>query len=363
MTHPTRTFPRRSGGRWRFSALAACLLLPATLVSAGEPAVLILKDGERLTGSLEGSDEGVLTWRRSAGEDFNVPLHHIDRIEFAAPLLEPEPDPELQADAGPAGGLLNESGTDPDEDDVLTLTDELIVVVCRDYSDQCQSALREIGDWTQRITLGTRFRDGNSEEEFVDVGAKFKRETGNRLIGFDLGGQYGRANGRPTTNRWFGNVTFDANRKGNWILFLANRNEYDQFENLDYRVALAGGIGYRFFNEKTRRLIVRLGPGVTHERFHSPKLLRTTPDLLGELEVHWPLLDRAEFEHKTTITPSVEDLEVFRLESNYGVIVMLDDDERWSVEFSLRHEFNSRPNQNRRKNDYTTGVRLLYELK
>lgn len=126
---------------------------------------------------------------------------------------------------------------------------------------------------------------------------------------------------------------------------------------------MAGGVGYRFYNEKTRRIIMRLGPGVTFQKFHAPKVIRTTPDLLAEVEFRWPLLSRAQFEQKTTVTPSLEDFQVFRMQSNSGIVVRLDEDERWSLKFGFQHDYNSRPNLNNKASDYTTSVRLAYQLK
>lgn len=352
----------------------ASLLLVAASACANEPASLYLKDGRTLTGSVAEFTKDALIWKGADGNRQEIPLIDVERLEFSAePSEEPPAEPSAEPPESEPVELESRSrlSLDPPppqrfvlrDDPFLSLVEEVIGGVSGVFGGDYENALQGLATWTQRLELGARFRDGNSEEDFIDVGSKLERKDSDRTMSFEFGGQYARANEQPTANRWFGNVTVDLSREGNWILFVANRNEFDEFENLDYRGTAAGGFGYRFFNEKTRRFILRLGPGVTYQKFHDPKVIRTTPDLLAEVEFQWPLFDRTQFEHKTTVTPNLEDFQVFRLQSNYGIVVRLDEDERWSLKFGLQHDYNSRPNVNNKPSDYMTGIRLLYELK
>jgi putative salt-induced outer membrane protein YdiY len=85
--------------------------------------------------------------------------------------------------------------------------------------------------------------------------------------------------------------------------------------------------------------------------------------LFGEVEFRWPLFDRMEVEHKSTINPSVEDFQIFRVVSNYGISLRLDESAKWNFKLGLRHEYNSKPNNNREKSDYTTNILLVYSRK
>ena len=352
MPLPQKDLLTRAGLR----ALALCWALAVGPAAAGEPETLYLKGGDRLSGFNRGIDEDSVSWELPYGQVLSIPLSSIERIEYPV-------------SAGLNGQTNSEDGPDRAEtplsesnwfyDGAMRLVDSAL----ERYDSYRDFALQEAEQWTRRVELGGRLRDGNTEEDYVNVRGRFERSDENRMLSFDLGGRYGFVNGRPSENRWYGNSTLDISRKGSWILFLTNKNEFDEFENLDYRGTLAGGLGYRFFNEKQRRLIFRLGPGVTFERFHGPRLYRTTPDLLGEAEFRWPLMDRTQFEHKSTINPSAGDFEIFRIVSNYGLLMRLDEGKRWSLKFDVRHEYNSKPNKGRRHSDYTTSVLLLYERK
>src|SRR5690606_6644629 len=142
-----------------------------------------------------------------------------------------------------------------------------------------------LAGWTKRLELGARMIDGNSDNDYVDVKALFERQLPTQTGQFEAGGHFAQAQGDRITNRWYvnGNIDFSRSNEG-WMWFASSKNEYDEFENLDYRGTFATGPGYRFWNDKERRLIVRVGPGVTYERFNSPTVDRTTADAFGELE-------------------------------------------------------------------------------
>ena len=231
------------------------------------------------------------------------------------------------------------------------------------FDDAFELAIGTVNEWTKRVEFGGRFLKGNSDEDHFALKGRFEKQTKNRYTEFDVGGEYGQNRKVRATNRWFGAGTWDFAKEGQWIFYVSSKNEFDEFQNLDYRGTLSSGLGYRFFNEKQKRLIVRLGPAVTLEVFHRPVVRRTTPDVFAELESRWPLFARTQFENKTTLRPSVSDLHVFRLTTNSGLLVRLDDHERWRLKLGVRIDHNSRPNLDRMKTDFTTSLSIVYTRK
>lgn len=214
--------------------------------------------------------------------------------------------------------------------------------------------------WTKRIEFGARFIDGNSNQDFLSTAGRFENRGENWLGQLEFNGERSESNGKEATNRWNGNVTYDYGKHGKWIVFATAKNEYDEFEGLDYRGTYSSGLGYRFLNEENRRLIARVGPGVTYEQFADPDRERTTPDAFGELEVNLPIFRRSSFESKTTVHPSVSSLDVFRVISQNGFLFKIDEHGAWRIKLGFRFDYNSRPNKNRLPADYTTNVLLVY---
>lgn len=337
-------------------------------IRADSPEVLFRRNGENVAGRAVGFEDGALKWQTVGGQILTVPIGDIDRIEYHRDTAQPArhgpvvtaTNPEHPPSAGgPDLAAPEKVGAVADAEPPRSYFE----LVYSSLESTYARAFTGVSDWTERIELGARFQDGNTDSDFLNVAAEFEQKTESRMVQIEGGGQYGQANGDLNTNRWFANATVDFNRDGNWILFVTSKNEYDEFENLDYRGTLSGGLGYRFFNEEGRRLIFRLGPGVTHEDFDSPDMTRTTPDLFGEMELKWPLDERIGLEHKTTVNPSVEDFSVVRVVSNNGLLFQLDEDDKWSLKLGFRYEYNSQPNAGRELSDYTSSILLVYTRK
>jgi len=321
---------------------------------------LYFKHGNHIDGTHRNFVHDDILWELPTGSRLLIPLDAVDRIEHrrGAGLLS-NPDDRLIRDGeatteeefpppiSPGYHRLPESlrWLEPTRDSIVHLTEAAEVA---------------FETWTKRIEFGARFLDGNSNEDALNAHSRFERSERTWLGQIDLSAQYGRANGKPTTNRWNGNATFDYGRHGKWIVFATTKNEFNEFQNLDYRGTYSTGIGYRFFNDESRRLILRIGPAVTHERFRDPVVTRTTPDGFGELEIHWPVFKRSEFESKTTVHPSLEDMGIVRLTTQNGLLIRLDEHGTWRLKLGFRFDYNSRPNRDRLPVDFTTSVLLVY---
>jgi putative salt-induced outer membrane protein YdiY len=214
--------------------------------------------------------------------------------------------------------------------------------------------------WTERLELGGSFLEGNTNQEAFNTAAKFSRNTEFTATQINLGGNHAQSQMVTTANRWFADTTTDFKREGNWLYFVRSLHEYDQFTNLDYRGTASLGTGYRFFNEENQKLIVRYGPGVTQEVFHSPRLVRTSPDLFAEVETKWMIGPRVVFEEKATLHPNITNFGMLRVLNTTGFLIPLDNQKRWNLKVGFRYEYNGRPNLNRQPSDFATNLNIVY---
>jgi len=336
------------------------------------PETLYLKDGQHLSGESIGLEEGNILFRLPDGEVRPILLGLVDRLEYRA--MQPEVDSSAQeekllvngegdAQSGLPPMMTAElegeipPGPEPEFMNVLPL-DQI-----EEYYDRCWE---QVEVWTKRLELGGTFLGGNTDRDYVTTGLFLEKSDNDNLFEFEIGGRWGESNGVRDANRWYGNATLDVARTTDWIVFVTNKNTYDEFENLDWRGTISSGLGYRFINEKDKRLIVRLGPGGTREIYNSPTLRRTTFDIFAELEFRWPLSDHAQLEHKQTWTPSMDTgtvSSILRVTTETGLLFKLDNKDRWNLKFGLLQIYNSSPNAGRKKNDYTGSVSLVYTRK
>ncbi|HEX6986010.1 MAG TPA: DUF481 domain-containing protein [Planctomycetaceae bacterium] len=377
-----------------------CALAPAE-DAATRREVLLLKNGDRVEGATVGLADGVLRWRMPYGGEVSIPLALIERIErppaganmpspdvgkdapppatAAAPQEkppEPEKKPESEkkpeADKKPEAGKKDEPQADPAVQpasaEAPPVVSEPLPLTTAWYEAARSTyafAGEQSGKWTKRFELGGTWVDGNSETSEAYIGGVFERQFEHVFHQLEWNGRHTTAGETVTQSRWQLNGTTDLSRdsKGKWILFATHRHLFDQLADLNYRGTYASGIGYRFINEGDKRLIARLGPGATVEKFDPPLGSRVTPDLFAEAEAKWPVFDRTLLEYKSTFTPSLDDLSVFRMTSNYGVLVRLDEKESWAMRVGLRHDHNSQPNPGRKEDDFTTTFSVVYTRK
>jgi len=322
-------------------------------VQAGEAEILRLKNGETLTGTNLGLLDGNLEWELPRGTRIWIAFDQIQAVEYTESDLPELISQEGQQEDSPSSSYIL--------DELTEQSSEILHSATTVFEEAYEQTVDHVADWTKRMEVGARFIDGNSNERYFNLGGQFEKMTDVRSIQMDFSGNFGENNGERSVNRWIANGTVDFDREGNKILFVTTKNEYDELENLDYRGTLSGGLGYRFFNEKNKRLITRIGPAYTQEIFHDPVVKRSTPDLFGELELRWPVFWDAQFNNKTNLHPSVENFNVFRLTSTSGLLFKLDDAGRWKLKFGFRYEYNSKPNLGRKPSDFTSNISVVYK--
>ncbi|MGC1275340.1 MAG: DUF481 domain-containing protein [Planctomycetaceae bacterium] len=373
-----------TAGLFRTATRLTAFLAVALMVCAGGRAgengdlseILVLTNGDRVSGVSVGMTDGSLRWRMPYGGELLIPISLVDRIEEASadltvvtPAERPAKEPAA-TDAEPSESKAKgESKSDPKVQPASAETPPVVSdppPLTRAWYDAMRStysyAGTQTGSWTKRFEFGGTWVDGNSETSEVYIGGIFERQFEKVFHQFEWNGRHATAGEKVTQSRWQinGNTDFGKDKKAKWILFSTHRHLFDELAELDYRGTFASGVGYRFYNEKEKRLIFRLGPGATVEKYGEPLGTRVTPDLFAEAEAKWPVFDRTQLEYKSTLTPSLADMGVFRATTNYGVLVKLDSREAWAMRLGLRHEYNSQPNSGTKENDFTTMFSVVY---
>lgn len=331
---------------------------------------LHLKGGRELEGISRGVEDGHLLWEVGAGQALRIPLDWIERVEIppAGGLNELPPSPTLPETTvtPPAEGLVKPdtpADAEPPWTSKVPLVAPAISVV--------QGVQKTAVDWTRQVTFGGSFTEGNAQTSTINVTSVLERNTAENSRQIDLGGQLSRNAGVQAANRWWLNSNFDWSMKeafgwdvtDPWIVFMTSKNEYNALANLNYRGTLSSGVGYRFFFEPKRRLIVRFGPAFTVEAFRAPYYTRTTPDIFAEMELRWPMFNRTTFEQKMRVQPNIVNFELVRVFSTTGVSVDLDEKDRWKLKLTVQTEYISIPNVGRKPTDVTSILSLVYQRK
>lgn len=224
------------------------------------------------------------------------------------------------------------------------------------------ASLPAAAQWTGKGEAGVALASGNTESRTANarVSMGYKRDDWENTFG--LGGLYVRTEGETTARRWeaMAQTRFDFFANNFWYGGL--RYEEDRFSGFDHQGLATTGVGRRFIQNDTTRLIGQVGAGY--------KFWETLESLTEPADKDSSVTGVAslEFDHKLTGTTTVFDRfsGEFTSDNNFlqnevGVAVKMTDRMALSLAYALRH--NTDPPDGFEKTDTLVTVNLVYEVK
>ncbi len=157
-----------------------------------------------------------------------------------------------------------------------------------------------------------------------------------------------------------GGWMYDRNIKRGAFLNLFNDYEYDDFQSLDLRFVLGGGIGYSVLKNDLTQLDLLGGLDYSREKF-------STPLTRNSAEGYWGNLFSRKFSKTTAMTQSfrmfnnLKDAGQYRMNFDVGTNTIL---KKWlSWQLTLSDRFLNDPVPGHKKNDVllTTGLRFSFK--
>jgi putative salt-induced outer membrane protein len=224
------------------------------------------------------------------------------------------------------------------------------------------TALPAVAQWTGKGEAGVALASGNSSSRTANarVSAAYTRDDWENSFG--LGGLYVRSEGDTTARRW------DASAQTRFDFFENNfwyggvRYERDRFSGFDHQGLVNTGVGRRFVENDTTKLIGQVGAGFKFsETLATLEAPRATDNRLTGVA-------SLEFNHKLTDSTTLFDKFGGEftsgnnfLQNEVGVAVKMTDRMALALAYALRH--NTDPPAGFDKTDTLTTVNLVYEVK
>lgn len=223
--------------------------------------------------------------------------------------------------------------------------------------------------WSAALEGGLVGTEGNSDTLNGRARGELVRKTSDDLLKFYAGADYGEQNDRRNKNEYIAGARYENAFPHNWenwggpyFWFLRSEFEYDEFENLDFRATITGGIGHYWIRTKERDFTTRLGAGYRHQSYMDG---RTTDDpiLDAGFDFRQDIRDWATFTHSTVYTPSIEDFSEYRLVLDTALAFPIAKTENWKFKLGVKKEYNSDPQPGFDELDSTYYANVLVEFK
>lgn len=230
-----------------------------------------------------------------------------------------------------------------------------------------QLPIRPAGDdpaqWHWQSQAGGSFRQGNTSNTNLRSSTRIERTSHRSLWRGKLGLNYDRSSGDDPNLRAYAETVLDCNLRGLWIYYVREDAEYDEVRRIDMRSVTSGGLGFRFVDRLTERLVVRTGPTISHIEFDDDAAAddETLHGWLVELDYRKLMGESARFELTTSAFPDFQSDDRFRLLNDAALLFPIaGKSSPWNWKLGIRNQLERIPARNTRISDVEGYFAITY---
>ncbi len=323
---------------------------------------ITLKNGDVITGHIIKKDGANLTIKTELMGDVTVSWSSVTKVKSDEPLFVKLPNGKQ------VNGTISTEGSNVEvaaPSNTATAPLAQVATIRDPAEEQKYEKLLAPGWldlWAGYADLGFSLARGNSHTDTLTTAFNASRATTNDKTTLFLNqiystGTVGGVTG-PTADSIRGGISYDHDISDRWFWSVANTDEYDTFQGLDFRFVLGGNLGYHAI--KNARTTLDLLGGVDYN--HSAFIGNLTRNLI---ELNFG----DDFTHKVTgITSVNQSLRYYvapsngeyRVLFNAGAAAVIHKWLSWQV--SVNDSYLSAPVFGRKSNDIflTTGLRATF---
>jgi putative salt-induced outer membrane protein YdiY len=341
-------------------SLAVTLCLSLSTAWADQ---IVLKDGDRITGSVVKKDGQTVTVQTKNFGAVTLKWDDIATIRTDQPLNVVLPgDRTVNANIQTQDGRIQVAAAGApqtvDASDILALRN---AAEQKTYERLLRPGLLDL--WSVSGSLGISGTKGNAETSTFTTPFNFVRasNTSRTTAYFNsirASAKLGATNTK-TAQAVRGGWGYSRNLKKNVFANAFNDYEYDRFQSLDLRVVLGAGLGYQVWKSESARLAV-VGGGAWNRESFSPAtaqaFTRKSAEAYWGNDFSYKLGSRTNLVQSFRMFNNLSQSGQYRSNFDVGATTQLSKWLNWNVALSNRHLSNPAPG--RKTNDvlYTTGL-------
>jgi putative salt-induced outer membrane protein len=257
--------------------------LAITVLSAGADTI-VLKNGDRLTGMITGSDGKTVTIKTEFAGEIKGPWSAIREVTSTATLYVVTPDKKT------VNGTITVETTDTAAElivhtasagDVHVPIDKLSIIRSQDAETAYEKSLHPAltAAWKGDVTVGFSLARGNSETTNLDLGFNATRKTLHDQILLSESSIYSTNDGPGggvTANEDLGSARYDHDFSNKGLFgFVSGDYTHDELQGLNLRSIYTSGLGWHAIHSDATTLDVLAGENYTRESY-SPTADTTT---------------------------------------------------------------------------------------
>jgi putative salt-induced outer membrane protein len=351
----------------RFQYLAVVFLCIAGLELAARADTLALKNGDRLSGTIEVSDGKEVTIKTDYAGELNVKWDAVAQVVTDKPLYVVTPDKKTVSGAVTTDGtnlvVHTASGAV-----VQVPMAQVTIVRSGDAETAYEKSLHPslIEGWKGGVNVGLGLARGNSDTTNLTSGFTADRKTLTdevTLYETSLYSSNGLPGGGTTANSIVGGAKYDRNITKRVFAFVSGDYTHDELQDLNLQQIYSGGLGYHVISTPNTVFDVLAGANYTRETYsaNSTNVDRNLAGItLGENFMH-------KIGKSTTLTeifyfyPDLSNTGQYRFSLDAGWVTSLNKWLGWQTTLSDRYVSNP-PIAGTKPNDFifSTGINVSF---
>jgi len=326
-----------------------------------------VENGDRVSGTIVKSDRSTMTMKTEFFGEVTIPWDSIEEIISDQELFVTASNGQVLVGTVSTTGSrlqvrISQAETVPVEKAVI---ETLRSQAEQDAYEAEIERLRNPGlldFWSGYIDGGFSFSGGNADTSAIVTSMRTQRRTPRDKISIyatTLFAQNSNSGVSETTaNAIRGGTRYEVNVSDRLFTFGFLDLEFDEFQNLDLRSVLGGGLGWRLQN--TDRTVFNVFSGGSfNQEFFTSETRRNGEILLGQ-ELTYQLVESTALSERFSFYPNLSNTGGYRFQFDSTLTTEL---AKWlALHITLSDRFLSNPTPGVKKNDVllTTGVRFSF---
>lgn len=350
----------------RISFIFAMMALFVSLAKADQ---VLLKNGDRLTGTIVHLDSNNLLVKTDALGNVKVQWDAVAKITADAPLHVNADGAQVEAGAierSPKGETITTTGDTafliaPGR--ILSLVSQTEHIAAEQKSARGEHR-EALAIWNGTLDAGVSGARGNSDTTNMSMGLRGARVTGrdrfsiyvNSLLASNRAS--GATEATTSANTIRSGLRYDMNVSDHVFTFAFTTLETDHVQHLNMRNVFGGGAGYRLAQSQSTTLDVFSGASLNRENYSYGAPDRSTGEMLVGQDLQYHLNDRTSIGGRMSLFPNLSTPGEYRAVIDTTATTKFTKWIGWQVTVSNTYVTN--PPLGTRNNDLlvSTGIRL-----
>ena len=325
--------------------------------------VVTTADGSRLTGKVLGIEKGIIKLETSYAGTLNIDQKKVTSFTTDEEVLFRVSGGKTLVGKPAAGG---EQGFGIQSGDVfhdvgIKAVDRVLPVSGEDPA-RALEAFRESGlkrKWHFSGGFDLLGKKGNAEDFGIGGNLEAKLKGEHDVLALSAEYENREKDGSKTADRAAGGVSYEVFRRDAIGWYIRSKIERDAITSVNLRATSAGGLSYRWINDKDHTLVARLGPGYRYTSYESNKADESSMTLDLGLAHYYRVNDFLSIKSDITYVPGLSGSGNDRLVQDSALVFPLAGNRQWKIRMGIRNEFESEPAVSENL-DTTYYTRIIY---